>query len=103
MSILIASVLMIVLVVISNIISHYLVAIPTALIQISLGLIIALIFNIQFQMAFDWFMLLFVAPLLFNDGNQFPKEELWELRTPIFSYAIWLVLLTTILGGYFIN
>lgn len=103
MSILIASVLMIVLVVISNIISHYLVAIPTALIQIGLGLIIALLFNIQFQMAFEWFMLLFVAPLLFNDGNQFPKEELWDLRTPIFSYAIWLVLLTTVLGGYFIN
>ncbi|QIL46299.1 Na+/H+ antiporter [Vagococcus coleopterorum] len=103
MTILIASILMVLLVVLSNIISHYLVSIPTALIEIGVGLLIALIFNFQIQMESDWFMLLFVAPLLFNDGKLFPKNELWELKAPIFAYAIWLVLLTTVVGGYFIH
>ncbi len=103
MNILVASIMMIVLVIISNIISHYLVAVPTALIEIAVGLIIALVFDIQIDLDADWFMLLFVAPLLFNDGKLFPKNELWELKAPIFAYAIWLVLLTTLVGGFFIH
>ena len=91
------------LVVISNIISHYLVSIPTALIEIALGLVLALSLNLRIEVQADWFMLLFVAPLLFNDGKNFPKDELWELRAPIFAYAIWLVLLTTVVGGFFIH
>ena len=47
----------------------------------------------------DWFLLLFIAPLLFNDGRRFPKQELWKLRGPILANAIVLVFLTTILGG----
>lgn len=103
MTVLIASIMMIVLVIVSNIISHYLVAVPTALIEIAVGLIIALVLDIQINLEADWFMLLFVAPLLFNDGKLFPKNELWELRAPIFAYAIWLVLLTTLVGGFFIH
>lgn len=103
MNVLVASIMMIVLVIISNIISHYLVAVPTALIEIAVGLIIALVFDIQINLEADWFMLLFVAPLLFNDGKLFPKNELWELKAPIFAYAIWLVLLTTLVGGFFIH
>lgn len=103
MTVLIASILMIVLVVISNIISHYLVSIPTALIEIAVGLIVALVFDLNINLEADWFMLLFVAPLLFNDGKMFPKNELWDLKAPIFAYAIWLVLLTTVIGGYFIH
>ncbi|WP_439794974.1 cation:proton antiporter [Secundilactobacillus kimchicus] len=48
----------------------------------------------------DWFLLLFIAPLLFNDGRRFPKRELWKLRGPIFANAIGLVFVTTIVGGY---
>ncbi|WEG72949.1 Na+/H+ antiporter [Vagococcus intermedius] len=103
MTVLVASIFMIVLVIISNIISHYLVSIPTALIEIAVGLIVALALDINITLEADWFMLLFVAPLLFNDGKMFPKNELWELKTPIFAYAIWLVLLTTVTGGFFIH
>ncbi|MGX7030050.1 Na+/H+ antiporter [Vagococcus zengguangii] len=98
-----ATILIILLVVISNIISHYLVSIPTALIEIAIGLIVVLVFDINITWESDWFMLLFVAPLLFNDAKHFPNKEMWELRIPIFGYAILLVFLTTILGGYFIN
>lgn len=103
MHVLEASILLIILIVLSNILSHYLVAIPTALIEISVGLVVALVFKVQIDLESDWFMLLFVAPLLFNDGKRFPKNELWELRAPIFANAILLVLLTTILGGFLIH
>ncbi|ETO40991.1 Na, H antiporter [Fructilactobacillus florum 8D] len=91
------------LVLISNIISHYITSIPVSLIQVLLGLAIALGFNFKIQLDTTWFLLLFIAPLLFNDGREFPKKELWELRGPIFENAIWLVFVTTILGGYFVN
>lgn len=95
--------LLILLVSISNIISHYLVAIPTALIEIAIGFLAAIFLNLTIELETDWFMLLFIAPLLYSDAKHFPKKDLWELRAPIFANAIWLVLLTTLIGGYFIN
>lgn len=89
---------------ISNIISHYIPSIPTALTQIAFGIVLALVFkHFSFELGTEWFLLLFVAPLLYNDGRHFPREELWKMRAPIFGNAIVLVLLTTIGGGYFIH
>ena len=89
---------------ISNVIGHYTPFIPTALIQIALGVILVLFFeDISFDIETEWFLLLFIAPLLYNDGRHFPREELWRMRGPILGNAIILVLLTTLLGGYFIH
>ncbi|WP_397536327.1 Na+/H+ antiporter [Rummeliibacillus pycnus] len=88
----------------SNIISHYIPSIPTALIQIALGIIIALVFSdVSLELETEWFLLLFVAPLLYNDGRNFPRDELWNMRMPILGNAIVLVLITTLAGGYFIH
>ncbi len=91
------------LVLLSNVLSHYLVAIPVSLIQVGLGLGVALLLNVQVKLQTDWFMLVFIAPRLYNDGRQFPKQELWELRGAIFANAIVLVFITTILGGFLIH
>ncbi len=89
---------------ISNIISHYIPSIPTALIQIALGIFISLLFKgVTLELETGWFLLLFVAPLLYNDGRNFPREELWNMRMPILGNAIFLVLITTLAGGYFIH
>lgn len=89
---------------ISNIISHYVPSIPTALTQIVLGVIIAFAFkHTSFELEEEWFFLLFVAPILYNDGKYFPREELWKMRCSIFGNSLILVLLTTIGGGYFIH
>ncbi|MEH6992854.1 Na+/H+ antiporter [Neobacillus drentensis] len=104
MDLLMSVLLLIVGLLISNIISHYLPSIPTALTQIGFGILIALLFrDISLEIETEWFLLLFVAPLLYNDGRHFPREELWKMRAPIFGNAIILVLLTTIGGGYFIH
>lgn len=89
---------------VSNIIGHYIPFIPTALIQIALGILLAIFIpNLELQLETEWFLLLFVAPLLYNDGRNFPREDLWNMRIPILGNAIVLVLITTIGGGYFIH
>lgn len=103
MAVLEATILLILLVIVSNVLSHYLVSIPTALIEIGVGVIAALFLHLDIELQTDWFMLLFVAPLLYSDAKHFPKKELWELRAPIFANAILLVFLTTIAGGFLIN
>lgn len=104
MGLLMSVILLLVCLVISNIISHYIPFIPTALTQIAFGFAIALAFpNIRLEIETEWFLLLFVAPLLYNDGRHFPREQLWQMKAPIFGNAIILVLLTTIGGGYFIH
>ncbi len=88
----------------SNIVSHYIPSIPAALIQIAIGIILALVFaGNPFELETEWFLLLFVAPLLYNDGRHYPREELWKMRVPILSNAIILVILTTIMGGCFVH
>lgn len=104
MDLLITVILLLVFLLISNIISHYIPFIPTALTQITFGIILALLFeDFTLEIETEWFLLLFVAPLLFNDGRHFSREELWKLRAPILGNAVVLVLLTTIAGGYFIH
>ncbi len=89
---------------ISNIISHYIPSIPAALTQIILGIILAFAFkHNSFELDEEWFFLLFVAPILYNDGKYFPRDELWKMRRSIFGNSLILVLLTTIGGGYFIH
>lgn len=104
MDLLITIILLLFCLLISNIVSHYIPSIPTALTQIALGVVMALLFSeFEFELEAEWFLLLFVAPLLYNDGRHFPREELWKMRTSILGNAIILVLLTTIVGGYFIH
>lgn len=104
MDLLMTILLLMVCLLISNITSHYIPSIPTALTQIILGIIIAFIFkHNSFELEEEWFFLLFVAPILYNDGKYFPREELWKMRRSIFGNSLILVLLTTIGGGYFIH
>ena len=96
-------VILIVSVTFSNIISHFVPEVPISLFQIVIGLFLSLLLGVNVDIDAHWFMLLFVAPLLYNDAWRFPKRELWELRGPILGNAILLVLLTTLIGGYFIH
>lgn len=50
------------LILISNVISHYLPAVPLSLIQIVLGLLTSLSGQFQINLSQDWFLLVFIAP-----------------------------------------
>ncbi|MFF2853977.1 MULTISPECIES: Na+/H+ antiporter [Peribacillus] len=88
----------------SNVINHFIPFIPVPLIQITLGVILALLpLGMHVEMETELFLLLFIAPLLFNDGKNVPRTALWKLRAPILMLALGLVFITVWAGGYLIN
>ncbi|HIY91720.1 MAG TPA: sodium:proton antiporter [Candidatus Companilactobacillus pullicola] len=91
------------LLIIANIVSHYFVSIPPSLLQIAAGVLAALFMHVKIYVDTEWFLLAFIAPILFNDGNNFPKRELWKLKGPILGNAIILVILSTVIGGVFVK
>ncbi|CAJ1185734.1 NhaP-type Na H and K H antiporter [Companilactobacillus paralimentarius DSM 13238 = JCM 10415] len=91
------------LLIIANIVSHYFVSIPPSLLQIAAGILAALFMHVKIYVDTEWFLLAFIAPILFNDGNNFPKRELWKLKGPILGNAIILVILSTVIGGVFVK
>jgi len=104
MEILISILFLLVLLLVTNVLAHYIPFIPIALIQIAVGIIVALVAqNFTIEIESEWFLLLFIAPLLYYDGAHFPREQLWKMRLPILGNAIVLVLLTTIIGGFFVH
>ena len=68
----------------SNIINHIAPFVPVPLIQIVLGIALAMIpggFDLSFEP--ELFFVLFIAPLLFNDGKRVSRKALWNLRSQI--------------------
>lgn len=51
----------------------------------------------------ELFLVLFIAPLLFNDGKRVNSGALWNIRIPIILLAVGLVFVTTFAVGYFIH
>ncbi|MGU3473584.1 Na+/H+ antiporter [Paenibacillus sp. D51F] len=95
---------LLVLIGVSNIINRFIPFVPVPIIQIALGITAAY---------FPWlhhvplnpelFFVLFIAPLLFNDGKITPREELWKLRSSILLLALGLVFATVLVAGPFIH
>lgn len=86
---------------ISHVVQRFIPFIPIPLIQIMLGIILIMLpFDIHVPIEPELFLVLFIAPLLFNDGKKTPREELWRLRSPILLLAVGLVFLTILVGGY---
>ena len=88
----------------SNFINHFFPYIPVPLIQIVLGVsLAALPVGIQVELEPELFFVLFIAPLLFYDGKNVSRHELWKLRKPILMLALGLVFLTVLVIGYLIH
>ncbi|OMD99348.1 Na+/H+ antiporter [Paenibacillus odorifer] len=92
------------LIAISNIINRFIPFVPIPLIQIGLGVVVVLLpLGIHMSLEPELFFVLFIAPLLFNDGKRTPRNELWNLRAPILMLALGLVFATVLIAGYSIN
>ena len=89
---------------ISNIINRFIPALSVPIIQVALGVIIALLpFEFTLEMNPELFLIVFIAPLLFNDGIMADKKTLWKLKNPIILLAFGLVLLTVLVVGYLVH
>ena len=79
-------------------------ALPTPLVQIGLGAVIAAVPSLpDVHLDPDVFFLLFLPPLLFLDGWRIPKEGLLHDRVTILQLAFGLVIFTVIGMGAFIH
>ncbi|MEH7352559.1 Na+/H+ antiporter [Neobacillus drentensis] len=96
--------LLLIIIGLSSFINHFLPFIPVPLIQIALGVLLAsLPLGIHIPMDPELFFVLFIAPLLFHDGKNVSRQELWKLRKPILLLALGLVFVTVFAIGYLIH
>ncbi|MFC5469165.1 Na+/H+ antiporter [Cohnella suwonensis] len=104
MELLLAVLVMLVLLAASQVAQRLVPFIPLPIIQIALGAaIVSLPWPIDVPLEPELFFLLFIAPLLFNDGRRTPRDELWKLRMPILLLAVGLVFATIVVVGYLIH
>lgn len=95
---------LLILIGISNVVNHFLPFVPVPLIQIALGVAAAFLPGLHhIPLNPELFLLLFIAPLLFNDGKMTPRDELWQLRSSILLLALGLVFATVLIAGPFIH
>jgi len=76
--------------------------VPLPLAQIGAGVVAALL-GLHLPINPELFMVLFLPPLLFADSFRMPLREFRQLKVPIFSMAIGVVLFSTILCGYAVH
>ncbi|WP_308634068.1 Na+/H+ antiporter [Paenibacillus silvisoli] len=89
---------------VSNVLSGQFPLVPVPLMQIALGMIAAAIpFGLHMHLEPELFFILFIAPLLYNDGKHASRAELWKLRVPILLLAVGLVFATVFLIGFAIH
>jgi Na+/H+ antiporter len=95
---------MLVAVVVSGVIVRAIpLAIPTPLVQIAFGAVIAAAAYQRVELHPDIFFLLFLPPLLFLDGWRIPKEGLLRDKGMILELALGLVVATVLGMGVFIH
>ncbi|MFH5184165.1 cation:proton antiporter [Paenibacillus sp. TAB 01] len=100
MELLLMVLILLMLIGISNVIHRFLPFIPVPLIQITLGVTAAFMPKLHHvPLNPELFLVLFIAPLLFNDGMVIPRNELWNLRKYILLMALGLVFLTVLIAG----
>ena len=89
----------------SSIIDQVVPRVSSPLIQIGLGLLIALFASSQIRVTLDpeLFLVLFIAPLLYEEAKSADKAALWHHKRPVLSLAIGLVVATTLAIGFAVN
>lgn len=89
----------------SSLLSQISSRISTPLVQIALGIVIALFVDggIQIDVDPELFLVLFIAPLLFNEANHIDKLGFWKNKGMILSLALGLVIATTLAVGFAVN
>lgn len=93
-------------VLLSNLLNRFIPVLSVPIIQIALGVLIALIpfgaFGFEFELEPELFFVLFLAPLVYHSSMTADKKSLWEMKKPILGAAVVLVFISVILAGYFI-
>ncbi len=105
MNVFIIILILLVLIGVSNVVNRFVPFIPVPLMsQIVLGAVLVIVpLGIHLHLEPELFFLLFIAPLLYNDGKHTPRDELWKLRAPILLLSVGLVFITVCIVGYVVH
>lgn len=77
---------------------------PTSLVQITTGVALTLLpLDFAVHLEPELFMVLFIAPLLFDDAKKMDKPSLWRYKYPILLLALGLVFCTVLALGFAVN
>ncbi len=89
----------------SAVIAQIIPKISLPLIQIACGIAVAIIAQGQINITLnpELFLVLFIAPLLFNEAREADKSALWKNRRSMLSYAIGLVIAIVLVVGFVLN
>lgn len=92
-------------VVVSAVINQLVRGVSTPLIQIAIGAAIALagFTTSNFTIDPELFLVLFIAPLLYDEARNVDKVSLWTNRTVILSLAVGLVVVTALTVGFILD
>ena len=94
-------------VMVSSIFDQVLPRVSIPLVQIALGMVVGVFFSAgEATVIFsdpELFMLIFIAPLLFDEARHADKQALWENKGAVLSLAIGLVLLTMLVVGFVLH
>ena len=88
---------------VSGVVVRVIPGVPLPLIQITLGFLLAGVFQEGLTLNPDIFFLIFLPPLLFLDGWRIPKDALKRDRFGIFHLAFGLVIITVLGLGYLMH
>ncbi|MBO4365530.1 MAG: Na+/H+ antiporter, partial [Eggerthellaceae bacterium] len=89
-------------VIVSSILEQVFTRLSLPLVQIAVGLVVALLFPSlgEIHVESELFLVLFIAPLLFNEAFEADAQELWRNKGSILSLAIALVIATVLVMGF---
>lgn len=92
-------------VLLSSVIDQLVPKVSSPLIQIGLGVLIALlsVSPIAISIDPDLFIVLFIVPLIFDESKNIDKAAFWKNRKPVISLAIGLVLVAALAVGFYVN
>lgn len=92
-------------VLVSSVVTQLVPRVSAPLVQIVLGVAVALLAPGHMEITLDpeLFMVLFIAPLLYDEAKNADKAALWRYRGPALSLAIGLVLVTIIILGFSVH
>lgn len=86
----------------SSVIDKFAKRVSLPVIQVAVGLVAAILIPAinELQIESELFLVLFIAPLLFNETRTMDPRELWDNRGSILSLAIGLVVASTLAVGF---
>lgn len=90
---------------ISSVIDQLVPRVSLPLVQIGLGVVIAFLSVSPIDIDIDpnLFLVLFIAPIIFDESKRIDKAVLWRERKPIISLAIGLVVVAALVVGFCVN